>query len=159
MRAFQRLISVALLLSGWSAIVGIAPCEAKTPSSELRSAEKIRQICSKQPLVSSVVGVFAVTMEGDTLACINPGLKLVPASNVKLVTTGLALGLLGPDFRFETRIAYSGSITDGVLKGDIYIVGGGDPTTGANVPIVPQVTNTFPSGKIALGCRDTVNRG
>ena len=78
MRAFQRLISVALLLSGWSAIVSIATCEAKTPSSELRSAEKIRQICSKQPLVSSVVGVFAVTMEGDTLACINPGLKLGP---------------------------------------------------------------------------------
>ena len=150
MRAFQRLISVALLLSGWSAIVGIAPCEAKTPSSELRSAERIRQICSKQPLVSSVVGVFAVTMEGDTLACINPGLKLVPASNVKLVTTGLALGLLGPDFRFETRIAYSGSITDGVLKGDIYIVGGGDPTTGANVPIVPQVTNTFSKWKKLL---------
>lgn len=86
-------------------------------------------------------------MEGDTLACINPGLKLVPASNVKLVTTGLALGLLGPDFRFETRIAYSGSITNGVLKGDIYIIGGGDPTTGANVPIVPQVTNTFSKWK------------
>ncbi len=147
MRVFQRLTSVALLLLGWSAIVGIVPCMAQKPSPGRKADEAVRKICSRQPLSSSVVGVFAMTMDGDTLVNINRKLKLVPASNVKLITTGLALCQLGADFRFETSIAYTGGIKDGVLKGDVYIIGGGDPTTGANVPIVSQVTNTFAKWK------------
>lgn len=144
MRTSARLIQVALLLFGWSAIVAISPCRARN------AAERVRQICSAQPLSSSAVGVLAVTMDGDTVACVNPKLKLVPASNVKLITTGLALKYLGEDFRFETRIAYSGRIENGVLNGDIYIVGGADPTTGANIAGVPPVENTFSKWKKML---------
>ncbi|MBO6029270.1 MAG: D-alanyl-D-alanine carboxypeptidase/D-alanyl-D-alanine-endopeptidase, partial [Bacteroidales bacterium] len=58
------------------------------------------------------------------------GRRLVPASNLKLVTTGTALHALGPDFRFETGIGYTGTVEDGTLHGDVYIIGGGDPTLG-----------------------------
>ncbi len=137
MRKHLRLLTVALLLSGWSAIVGFA----SEPRTE--AEKRILEICARQPLSSSAVSVFAVRANGDTLACINPALKLVPASNVKLITTGLALKELGPDYRFETRLAYSGSIWDGVLCGDLYIIGGGDPSTGANLSIVQPVDALF----------------
>ena len=85
----------------------------------------------KEPLRSGIVGVLAVRANGDTLAQLNRGVKLVPASNVKLITTGLALTRLGAGWRFRTSLAYSGEIRDSVLVGDLYIVGEGDPTTGS----------------------------
>lgn len=53
----------------------------------------------------------------------------IPASNQKLVTTAAALTRLGPEFRFTTSIyAENPPDENGVLEGDIYIRGGGDPT-------------------------------
>jgi len=53
-----------------------------------------------------------------------------PASITKLLTTGAALNELGPDFRFETTLAYTGDIIDSTLWGDLYIIGDVDPTLG-----------------------------
>jgi D-alanyl-D-alanine carboxypeptidase/D-alanyl-D-alanine-endopeptidase (penicillin-binding protein 4) len=56
----------------------------------------------------------------------------IPASTMKLVTTSTALELFGPEFRFETKLKIHGNITkDSVLNGDLYVVGGGDPTLGS----------------------------
>lgn len=70
----------------------------------------------------------------------------IPASTMKVVTTATALELLGGDFRFETKLQIVGEISeDGVLNGDLYIVGGGDPTLGSNVighgPFLKQWVN------------------
>jgi D-alanyl-D-alanine carboxypeptidase/D-alanyl-D-alanine-endopeptidase (penicillin-binding protein 4) len=51
----------------------------------------------------------------------------IPASNVKLITTAVALKELGPDYRFKTELYSLENIQDGVLKGDLYIKGFGDP--------------------------------
>lgn len=126
---------IALLLSSRGAIAENPP--ART------AQEKIDAICARQPLSSSAVSVFAMRMDGDTIAVKDRKLKLVPASNMKLITTGVALTELGEDFRFETRLAYSGSIVDGTLKGDLYIIGGGDPTTGARVTCADPVDVLF----------------
>ena len=57
---------------------------------------------------------------------------LTPASILKIVTTATALEVYGPDYRIETRLEYSGTIdSNGILTGDIYIKGGGDPTLGS----------------------------
>ncbi|MCC8143772.1 MAG: D-alanyl-D-alanine carboxypeptidase/D-alanyl-D-alanine-endopeptidase [Tannerellaceae bacterium] len=56
--------------------------------------------------------------------------KMIPASILKLVTTATALELLGPDYRFSTVIEYDGKIVSGVLEGNLYIRGSGDPTLG-----------------------------
>ena len=53
-----------------------------------------------------------------------------PASVMKLLTTGAALETLGPGFRFPTILEYSGTIENGVLRGDLYIRGGCDPSLG-----------------------------
>jgi D-alanyl-D-alanine carboxypeptidase/D-alanyl-D-alanine-endopeptidase (penicillin-binding protein 4) len=53
--------------------------------------------------------------------------KLTPASVTKTITTAAALELLGKDFRFETSIQYDGVIRSGVLEGNLFICGSGDP--------------------------------
>lgn len=52
---------------------------------------------------------------------------LIPASTTKVLTVGAALDVLGPDFRFSTDLLYNGRISDGVLRGDLFLVGGEDP--------------------------------
>ncbi|MEM7309739.1 MAG: D-alanyl-D-alanine carboxypeptidase/D-alanyl-D-alanine-endopeptidase, partial [Planctomycetota bacterium] len=54
---------------------------------------------------------------------------LRPASNMKLVTTAVALTLLGPDWHFETRLDSAAPIEGGVLRGDAVVRAGGDPLT------------------------------
>ncbi len=69
---------------------------------------------------------------GKQLLNINSDFSLAPASCLKLFTTAAALDILGPAFRFETKLYYSGEISaDGVLKGKLIIRGGGDPTLGS----------------------------
>lgn len=118
----------------------LAQAQADT---KLSAQQKIEAICRKQPLANCAISIFALKGESDTLASVGAKLKLVPASNVKVITTGLALNLLGKDFQFETRIEYSGKIEAGVLKGDLYIIGGGDPTTGAKVPCAQNLNSLF----------------
>ncbi len=78
------------------------------------------------------VGVCIRSLSGRDILRSNEKQNFVPASNLKVLSTGLSLHLLGADFRFETRLAHSGEITpDGTLKGDLYIIGGGDPTLGS----------------------------
>jgi D-alanyl-D-alanine carboxypeptidase/D-alanyl-D-alanine-endopeptidase (penicillin-binding protein 4) len=55
-------------------------------------------------------------------------LALPPASVAKALSASYALDMLGPDFRFETKILATGEITDGVLDGDLVLAGGADPT-------------------------------
>ena len=92
--------------------------------------QKVDQAVTKEPLKGAVVGVMVQDAAGHVLASREAGRRLVPASNLKLVTTGTALHALGPDFRFETGIGYTGKVEDGTLHGDVYIIGGGDPTLG-----------------------------
>ena len=49
------------------------------------------------------------------------------ASNTKLLTTAAVLAELGPDYVFETRVLARGETRDGVLAGDLAVVGAGDP--------------------------------
>jgi D-alanyl-D-alanine carboxypeptidase/D-alanyl-D-alanine-endopeptidase (penicillin-binding protein 4) len=60
-----------------------------------------------------------------------PHLSLTPASVLKLVTTATALEIFGPNYQFQTRLSYSGTISNDTLNGDLQIIGGGDPTLGS----------------------------
>lgn len=80
----------------------------------------------------SVTGVLAVSLDrGDTIYARGPDLPLAPASNMKLLTTAAALLHLGPDYRFATFLLTDGRIVDGVLEGNLYLYGTGDPTLGS----------------------------
>lgn len=67
---------------------------------------------------------------GEIIAGHNQDMALSSASVMKLVTTAAALEIMGPDFRFATKVGYAGSLNrdDSLLKGNIIIKGGADPT-------------------------------
>lgn len=69
---------------------------------------------------------------GKVLAAHNLDKSLLPASIMKTVTIAALLNEAGPDERFHTRIYADGEIDGKRIKGDIVVVGGGDPTLGAN---------------------------
>ena len=103
----------------------------------------VSQAAAKEPLKSSSWGMKAVDGKGNTIVEWSSSRRFVPASNMKLVTTGTALWHLGASHRFITEIAYSGEIdSTGVLHGDVYILGGGDPTIGTTDSIA-VATNTL----------------
>lgn len=106
----------------------------------------IRSYSEKAPLNSSVWGICAVNMRGDTIVAVNASQRMVPASNVKLITTGVALDVLGEDYRFRTGIGYCGEIHGNTLVGDLYILGGADPTLGVR----ENIANRFGEWKSFL---------
>lgn len=67
---------------------------------------------------------------GETLYERNQELSLMPASNAKLYTSAAVLDILGPSFRYETSVYSDGPIERGVLKGNLFIQGTGDPSIG-----------------------------
>ena len=100
---------------------------------------------------NAAVAILAVDGRGKTVAQWNPDLPLLSASTMKTITTGAALDALGPEFQFETKIAAAGEIDeDGVLHGDIYIIGGGDPTLGSHSGIAEPIESVFARWTAAL---------
>ncbi len=137
---------VALIFAAL-ALLCIMPAGAVTRNTATQKL--VTDYSRKEPLRSGIFGVLAVR-GSDTLAQHNRRIKMVPASNVKLITTGLALKQLGPGWRFSTTIAHTGSISGGILNGDLYILGGGDPTTGAQTACSDSAGKTFASWKALL---------
>lgn len=103
----------------------------------------IQRLSSTEELGEAVWGIKAQRFSGDDIVEYNSSTRMIPASNTKLVTTGLALLELGPDFCFNTGLAYCGTLSEGILKGDLYIVGGGDPTISARDSISRPLQETF----------------
>ena len=97
------------------------------PSGSLESA--IRQIVQSRPLASSKTSVQILdAMTGQSLFSHNPQTLLKPASNMKILTGAAALALLKPEYRFRTRFFTGSPMTaGGVVRGDLYIKGGGAP--------------------------------
>lgn len=70
--------------------------------------------------------------QGKLIGSYAPDKSLIPASSLKVITTGTALALLGPDYRMKTSILQQGTLqANGQLNGDIFIQGSGDPTFGS----------------------------
>lgn len=85
---------------------------------------------------------MAVSLEdGRTLFAQTPEQSLAPASSLKLFTTAAALHYLGADYRFHTYLLTDGRIENGVLTGDVYLYGTGDPTLGTR--FAPRADPTF----------------
>lgn len=92
-------------------------------------AERAESLLGTGPTGKGEWGLVIVDAEsGETLYQQNADRYFVPASNMKLFTTALALAKLGPEYRFHTTLETSGTISsDGVLTGNVALVGRGDP--------------------------------
>jgi D-alanyl-D-alanine carboxypeptidase/D-alanyl-D-alanine-endopeptidase (penicillin-binding protein 4) len=65
---------------------------------------------------------------GRLLAAYHGRREMRPASNMKLAISASALGRLGYAGRLQTRVLATGTLTAGTLHGNLYLVGGGDPS-------------------------------
>jgi D-alanyl-D-alanine carboxypeptidase/D-alanyl-D-alanine-endopeptidase (penicillin-binding protein 4) len=79
-------------------------------------------------LPPDALALWAGPVEGDgTLAEWRADAPVSPASTMKLLTSWAALDRLGPDFTWRTTLVSDAGVVDGVLQGDLYWVGQGDP--------------------------------
>lgn len=87
------------------------------------------EVLVRESRLSGSIG-FAVSdlISGKTLESRGANATLPPASVAKAVTALYALERLGPNHRFRTRLIATGPVENGILKGDLVLVGGGDPT-------------------------------
>ncbi|MCX7963855.1 MAG: D-alanyl-D-alanine carboxypeptidase/D-alanyl-D-alanine-endopeptidase [Candidatus Sumerlaea chitinivorans] len=77
----------------------------------------------------ATVAVYVVDAQTSEVLVNRHGEKpMIPASNNKLLTTAAGLSLLGPEHRFVTKLYTDGPLTTPTLPGNLYVVGGGDPT-------------------------------
>lgn len=114
------------------------------PAQDIEKAQQeIEAIAKNATFRNALIGVYAITGDGTVLVDVNAEKMLAPASNMKLISTGAALQTLGGDYRFRTDIAYDGYIEDGILNGNLYIIGGGDPTLGSKNPIANPLESVF----------------
>ena len=91
----------------------------------------INDLKKENELQNASISLCAMDAQTGTVVCeYNPKLSLTPASTMKIITTACALQLLGKDFRYETLLQYSGTFDkeSGVINGDLYIKGSGDPS-------------------------------
>lgn len=84
-------------------------------------------------LKQSSIGFMVQDLKsGSVIASYNSNISIPTASTTKLFSTATAFELLGPDYRCETTIYYDGIIDEnGVLNGNLWIRGGGDPSLGS----------------------------
>ncbi|MCQ2199626.1 MAG: D-alanyl-D-alanine carboxypeptidase/D-alanyl-D-alanine-endopeptidase [Paludibacteraceae bacterium] len=76
------------------------------------------------------IGVYVKDVQsGSVVANYRSRTNLIPASVTKLISTATALEMLGDTFKFETKVVLEGKLNaDSTFIGDVYIIGGGDPT-------------------------------
>jgi len=118
----KPLVIIALLVSS---AAEKPPIVEKTPK-ELQ--ESVREILSSSALSGSTTGLVVKQQGADTtLFSQNADLLLVPASTVKILTSSLALDVLGPDYRFVTELRGKLSADLTSIEGNLCVKGHGDP--------------------------------
>lgn len=107
-----------------------SPAPVEPPQGKVTLAQAIEAAVAQDPdMAKAHWGLIVQDNSGKVLYQRDANKMFTPASNMKLVTAAAATAALGADARFKTRLATDGSIdADGVLRGNLYLVGGGDPS-------------------------------
>ena len=103
--------------------------EDLSPPKLLKSA--VEQILEEEQFENATWAVLVTDLSTDiVLVGHNEKRSFIPASNTKLYTTSAALDQLGPEFRYKTEVFIDGPVVDGVLAGNVIVLGSGDPVIG-----------------------------
>ncbi|SNS85703.1 D-alanyl-D-alanine carboxypeptidase/D-alanyl-D-alanine endopeptidase [Tropicimonas sediminicola] len=130
----RRWVLAGLLSGGASVALAEPPLRSLRPTPRPggkggRMAPSAEYLVERARLGTATVGFVVADAEtGEVLEARKPLLPLPPASVAKALTTLYALDALGPEHRFATRLVATGPVEGGVLKGDLVLMGSGDPT-------------------------------
>jgi D-alanyl-D-alanine carboxypeptidase/D-alanyl-D-alanine-endopeptidase (penicillin-binding protein 4) len=122
LRRLPRFRSVALSLGTVSLLA--------TPTLAQRAPldQRIRRVMDRPEFAHAMWGIQLTSLDSNrVIYALNEGKLFTPGSTTKLLTTGTAMGVLGADHRFITRVYRTGQVRGGVLQGDLVLVASGDP--------------------------------
>ena len=101
-----------------------------TPLAERAAAAESNQVfVDRVQLLADDIGqasCLLMVYDDEVISEIHADQTVIPASNQKLAVAAVALEVLGGDYRFTTELRAAVPV-DGVIAGDVYLVGGGDP--------------------------------
>jgi D-alanyl-D-alanine carboxypeptidase/D-alanyl-D-alanine-endopeptidase (penicillin-binding protein 4) len=99
------------------------------PRAERALAADLDRVFNAPVMEQGLWGVEVKSLDtGRVIYARNPRTLMMPASNMKILTLAAAAETLGWDYRFRTTLETSGTVENGVLRGDLVIRGTGDPT-------------------------------
>ncbi|MDN4607662.1 D-alanyl-D-alanine carboxypeptidase/D-alanyl-D-alanine endopeptidase [Sporosarcina highlanderae] len=130
---FRKTAMVLLtIVLSFAAVFTVIPEDSMVQASSrnYQSMEKSLNAIMNDSSMKSVNSSITVrkASTGEIIYQSNGMNKVTPASTLKLLTSAAALETLGEGYRFRTDLLTDGSISKGVLKGNIYLRGQGDPT-------------------------------
>lgn len=98
-----------------------------------RIANAYQKFASDEQLAFGSASLTVLNAEtGEVVFSANGNTGLASASTLKTITSATAYHLLGKDFKWETTLGYTGTISaDGTLSGDLIVTGSGDPSLGS----------------------------
>lgn len=89
---------------------------------------KVQQALKASKLQDNALSLVMLPLNGPgTPTIFNADVSVNPASTMKLVTTYAALEMLGPTYQWKTEFYTDGTLSGGILNGNLYLKGGGDP--------------------------------
>jgi D-alanyl-D-alanine carboxypeptidase/D-alanyl-D-alanine-endopeptidase (penicillin-binding protein 4) len=89
---------------------------------------KVQQALKASKLGDDALSLVMLPLNGPGNPTVfNADVSVNPASTMKLITTYAALEMLGPTHQWKTEFFTDGTLTNGVLHGNLYLKGGGDP--------------------------------
>lgn len=109
-------------------VAAVLACAAPAQASD--AGQLAQRLAAQARVGGAYSGFYARDVEtGQELVTIREDLPRIPASVQKLFVTATALLRFGPDAELQTRVMTDGVVApDGVLSGDLWLVGAGDPT-------------------------------
>lgn len=132
-----------------------AGCAAPGPGPALRSAAAV--LLEAPELAGGRVGVCVLDAASGAMLVEHAADRgFATASNMKLLSAAVALATLGPQHTFPTELSARGEVRDGVLDGDLVVVGHGDPTLGSDAD--GAAVSTFVAGLQQAGIRQVRGR-
>ena len=123
----KRLLAVVVLLAG----CGAPPRPQATPAPRFGFVSIADSIIHASDLNQTHWGIEVFDPARNvTLYSFDANRHFIPASNTKIVVTTVAMGMLGPDFRYRTPVVATGAAGDSAID-RLVLVGSGDPTWSA----------------------------
>ena len=159
--------AVAVAIGGAQAQSGAPTATAKRGSGGGRGAKPRADVARFRARVDAALseahaqkalwGILVTDRDtGETLYELNADRFFTPASNAKIITTSLAMAMLGPTYQFRTTLESAGRLgDDGRLLGDLVFVGRGDPDlSNRKFPYAGKVERDGPAEKVLAQMAD-----
>lgn len=109
-------------------LLAIPALAAPPPPSAITFKQKISNLVQNAGLRGKTGIYIKVLKSGRVLYNERGTVPMIPASNLKVLTTATAIDMLGPSYRFETELRGPEPNSGGIIPGHLYLVGSGDPS-------------------------------